>query len=310
MWFKNALIYDIHDDVSFDLLEEQLRENALTPCPPHTPINYGWVEVLPDAFSHSISKVYSLSLGQEERLLPKGVVNQLLNERVRKLEIQEDRKVSRKERQSIQEDIIFELLPKAFCHQKKTSGIIDTVQKKLIIHTSNKTQGDHFTANLKKVMNNCGLTSWIKEKDYRPFFMDWLLHPENCPSVLTLGNYGLFVSEDDTKKKITFKNHEVSHDEIQHLFEQGYRPEALSFIWQERCQFILTKDAMIKSIQPLDYLIDELKETRQEDDAVAEADAALTLLSLELRAIIADLERIEAGYAVAPSEKELEEAVV
>ncbi len=50
----------------------------------------------------------------EERILPSTVVQQALKEKLKHLQIEKNRKLSKKERQSLKEEIILTLLPRTF----------------------------------------------------------------------------------------------------------------------------------------------------------------------------------------------------
>ena len=63
----------------------------------------------------------------------------------------------------------------------------------------------------------------------------------------------------------------------------------ISIIWNERVQFTLTHDFTFKKLKSLEFLIDDFNELKQLNEEYQQADAALTLLTGELRELTNDL---------------------
>jgi recombination associated protein RdgC len=57
----------------------------------------------------------------------------------------------------------------------------------------------------------------------------------------------------------------------------------ISLIWKERIQFTLTQDFVFKKLKSLDYLLDDFSEIKELEEEYQRQDAALTLLTGELR---------------------------
>ena len=78
-------------------------------------------------------------------------------------------------------------------------------------------------------------------------------------------------------------------DEILALLAQGLIVAELSLLWNERIRFTITEDLAIKKLKCLDILTEEFQETTQLEDEYQQQDAAMILLSGELRALTHDL---------------------
>lgn len=63
---------------------------------------------------------------KEEKVVPGSVVNEMLQERISEIEEREARKLPAKERNRLKDELIFELLPRAFSFSKKTYAYIDS----------------------------------------------------------------------------------------------------------------------------------------------------------------------------------------
>lgn len=287
MWFNNALIYQYQLDKTVDLTS-LLAEEALKPCPPHARFIYGWLPVIRDQFVHEASGCSLLCMGKEERILPRSVINRILAERVQDLQTQQDRTIKRAEKAQMAEDLEFELLPKAFCIQKRTFAILDQTTNQLIINTASNTQASQLIALLRKSVPGIKIEPLQVMENLGIRFASWVNNPRLLPSSLQLASDCLLFSLDDENKRFNCKGYELPAEEILSLLSQGLIPAELSFIWHERVQFTLTQEFTFKKLKCLDYLIDEFNEIRELDDE-QQQDAALTLLIGELRGLVKDL---------------------
>ncbi|HCA90160.1 MAG: recombination-associated protein RdgC [Legionellaceae bacterium] len=285
MWFNNILIYSYTQDKNTLTLNDLLKEEALKPCPPHARTSYGWLPVRDDSYALEVAGSALICFAKEERILPKSVINQLLIEKITHLE-QQGRVIRRSEKAQMCEELEFELLPKAFCLQKKLTAIFDTVNQYLIINTASLTQAHHLTALLRKTIPGLHLNILNTETMPCVQFAEWITHPDTLPAGFELGTDCLLVSRQDEKKRINCKGYELDATEITGLLAQDLCVTEISLIWQERIQFTLTTDLTLKRLKSLDYLLDEFNELKELDEVHLQQDAALALLSGELRELI------------------------
>lgn len=288
MWFNNALIYQFElDDAS--VLEASLVENILKPCPPHARFIYGWSPVFSDELVQEVAGTSLICMGKEERLLPRGVVNKMLAERVQALENQHGRMIKRAEKAQMAEDIEFELLPKSFCIQKRLLAILDTASKRIIINASSNNQASQLTSLLRKSVPGISIDPITHTENLAVRFAEWIQSPASLPENFQLASDCVLFSLDNEKKRIHCKGYELPADEILTLLEQGMVTSEISLIWKERIQFTLTHDFTFKKLKSLDYLVDDFNEIKALDEELQQRDAALTLLAGELRELANDL---------------------
>lgn len=288
MWFNNALIYQYELDETSDL-NASLAEEILKPCPPHARFIYGWLPAFGDEMVQEVAGSALICMGKEERILPRGVINKILEERIQMIETQHGRSVKRAEKAQIAEDLEFELLPKSFCIQKRLLAILDTVSNRLIINASSNTQATQLTALLRKSVAGISIEPITLAENLAVRFAEWIHTPESLPANFQLASDCVLFSPDDEKKKIHCKGYELPAEEILTLLSQGMLTAELSLIWKERIQLTLTHDFVFKKLKSLDYLIDDFNETKQLDEEYQQQDAALTLLTGELRELTNDL---------------------
>ncbi|KTD19334.1 recombination associated protein [Legionella lansingensis] len=288
MWFNSAIIYqyEMKEDVD---LAAVLAEETLKPCPPHARFIYGWTPASGDELVQEVAGCSLVCLGKEERILPRGVIKRLLVERIQTLEAQQQRTIKRAERLQLAEDLEFELLPKSFCVQKQLLAMLDSTTNRLIVNASSNNQASQLTSFLRKSLPGIHIEPVSHHENLAMRFAQWISEPQSLPPSLQLASDCLLFSLDDEKKRVNCKGYELPAEEILTLLSQGLAAAEISLIWNERIQFTLTHDLTLKRLRCLDYLIDEFNEIKQLEETYQQRDAALTLLSGELRALINDL---------------------
>jgi recombination associated protein RdgC len=120
MWFRNLLVYRLTQNIPFDVetLEAALAAKPARPCASQELSTYGFVAPFgkgEDApLVHASQGFLLISTRKEERILPGSVVKDALKEKVDEIENEQMRKVYKKEREQLKDDIIQAFLPRAF----------------------------------------------------------------------------------------------------------------------------------------------------------------------------------------------------
>lgn len=288
MWFSSVLLFHCEFDKPVDI-GELLAEEALKPCPPHARSIQGWLPITESSFAQDVAGATLICMGKEERVLPRSVIQRELEERVQEQETQLQRQLKRSEKSQMAEEIEFELLPKAFRLQKRQFAFLDSATHRLVINTSSTTQAEQFTALLRKSLPGISITPIEYPQQIEAHFSQWISQPQTIPASLQLAADCVLFSPDNEKKRINCKGCELPAEEILSLLNQGFLVEEISLQWQERIQFTLTQDFSVKRIKCLDYLLDDFNALKEFDDDQQQQDAALALLSGELRTLINDL---------------------
>jgi recombination associated protein RdgC len=287
MWFNNALFYQYQLPETKDFTEG-LRQEALKTCPPHARFTYGWLPAMGDELAQQVAGSALIALGKEERILPRAVITRMLAEKIQHIEMAEGRTVKRSEKAQMAEDLEFELLPKAFIIQKRMPAILDSMSQHIIINSASANQASQLLSLLRKSLPDISIEPLSPDSNLNFHFSQWLTEPSSLPSQFQLASDCMLISPANERKKVNCKGYELPADEINTLLEQGMQVTEISLIWQERIQFTLTQDFIFKRIKCLDYLQDDFNDLRQLEEEFQQQDAALTLLTGELRALVND----------------------
>jgi DNA recombination-dependent growth factor C len=125
LWFRNAIVYRFEPTPGFtpEHLSEALSEHPFTPCGSQELSRSGWSAPVSEAdemLVFSSNGFMLINLLQEERILPGSVVREALDERVALIEAEQSRKVYRKEKLQLKDEVILDLLPRSFTRRRRT----------------------------------------------------------------------------------------------------------------------------------------------------------------------------------------------
>ena len=165
MWFKNLRVYRITKefDLSTETLEEALAEQDFKPCTNMDFSRYGWVPPLgkySEQYRHACSGYMMIYTRTQEKILPQGAINEVVEEKVLQYESAQARSIYRKEKQTIKEDVIHSLLPRALTRSFLTYAYFDPKEKLLIIDSASANK------NFPRKLSETGLFSSVK--DHKP----------------------------------------------------------------------------------------------------------------------------------------------
>jgi len=292
MWFKNLYFFAFTRpfEHSEQDLEKHLSEHLFTPCGSTELSHFGWVNALGkhgDTVVHGVNGNYLLCARKEEKILPAPVIKDQLEAKIALLESEQSRSATKKEKEQFKEDIIFELLPRAFSRVTDTHAYINPEHNIIVINTSSRSKAEDFLALLRKVLGTLPVTSVSPEKAPDELMTDWLIE-KNLGANFQLGMEAEFNALGDDGAVVRVKNQDLASDEIKAHLDADKYVVKLALEWDESLSFILCDDLAIKRLKFFDVL-QEQNDDIESDDVIARLDADFALMAGELNRLIGDL---------------------
>lgn len=286
MWFKNLALYRFTEPFTLaaDDLEEKLADKQFRPCGSRDEFSLGWTSPVGNATEqliHASNGFIMLCLKKEEKVIPAAVINEMLQEKVSDKEEKEARKLSKKERSTLKDELIFELLPRAFSFSKKTYAYIDPKGEWIIVDAASAKKAEDLLSHLRKCLGSLPVVP-INSIDKPVVTMtQWLMDPNSVPKDLLVEDECELRSTEDEGSIIRCKRHNLSLPEITNHLDNGKQVIKLAVNWTDRLSFIIDENLTIKRLKFLDLIQDQVADT-EVDNEQSRFDVDFSIMSLEL----------------------------
>ncbi|MFT5113292.1 MAG: recombination associated protein RdgC [Parasphingorhabdus sp.] len=286
MWFKNLIAYQLDKPFNYgqEELEALLEKNPFDRCSSQQPWTIGWVPPMGrqgELLSHRSRSFTLLTARREERLLPAGVVREAVNEKVETIESEQDRRVGRKEKLEIREELVFDMMPRAFTRSSYISAIIIEDQNLLIVDAASRTRAEEWITLLRETLGSLPLHPLQVKESMSGTFTLWLKGDVQLPEQWSIGDQCELRSTEEAGSVVRFSKHDLSSDELESHFEAGKVAVKLALEWQDSASFVINDALEFKRLKFADRLLEEAA-TDAGSDAAAQFDANFILMSLEL----------------------------
>lgn len=286
MWFRNLLVYRLNlaQELSPEQLEQALATKPALPCGSQTLSTYGFVAPLgrsEDAsLIHHAQGFTLIRARQQERILPGSVVRDAVNEKTDEIEAAEARKVYKKERDQIKDEVMQALMPRAFIRNSFTFAAIAPAQGLIFIDASSAKKAEELLSTLREALGSLPVRPISVKQAPTATFTQWLKQHQ--------ASHGLQLTDEcelrDTAEDggiVRIKREDLSSEEVQTHLEAGKVVTQLALAWQDKLSFVINDKLAIKRLR-FEDILQEQAEQDGGDDAASQFDASFILMMLTL----------------------------
>ncbi|WP_210394903.1 recombination-associated protein RdgC [Motiliproteus sediminis] len=293
MWFKNLVVYRFTRpfELSAESLQAKLAEAAFHPCRAQEITRQGWsspMGKLGEQLVYASNGYLLINLRKEEKIIPASVVSDHLTEKVEAIEQEQDRKVRKKERDSLKEEILIDLLPKAFSRFQHTLAFIDPRSGVLVVDASSAKRAEDLCSHLRKTLGSLPVTIPALKQAPNSVMTGWLESEAALPDGFIAGDEAELKEPTDDGSIIRCKNQALFSDEIRAHLDAGKQVAKLALHWRDKLGFLLGEDLIMRRVKFSDTLLDQASDMGQADAAAA-FDADFYLMSQEVCSLIPEL---------------------
>ena len=264
---KNAVAFRLPNgfDMTAEKLTEALAKSPFQQCGSSEAETCGWVPSRQNAeLAHSVQGKILLTLCHEKKILPGSYVKRCVNEKAALIEENEGRKVGRKERKEIEENVVQELMPRAFTSMGFTSGWIDPAARLLVVDTGSVAKAESFIEHLRKTVPDLPKIALINPATSPIGAMSGWLSTFEPPEKFTIDqDCELATSE---KAVVRYVKHTLEGEDVRNHLSEGKTPTKLGMTFDDRISFVLTDGLEIKRISLLDIVKEQESQAEGADE--------------------------------------------
>ena len=282
MWFKNVRAYRLTSpfNLSPEQLQEQMADRLFCPCGKTQPLTLGWVPPLggdTESLVHAAAGRFLICARREEKLLPATVVRELVAEKVEQIEQAQGRKVYRKERLKLKDEIVQDCLPRAFSRSQLVYAYIDIRANWIFVDSASAARGEELLNLLRECIGSLPLL--LPQVNHSPAatMTSWLQR-RTLPGDLELARDCELRDPTEDGGVVRCRGIDLPCEEVDVHLEAGRQVVRLALEWEEKLGLVLAEDLCLRRLRFADELLTE-NEYLPEADPAARLDADFALMS-------------------------------
>lgn len=259
--FKNATIYrllKLPDD-----MPDNMDSACFTPCGATQDKAIGWVPPrgeYPGPLIEPVHGRWFVKAAIETKSVPSSEINKAVDAACDQIEKMTGRKPGKKEKRELKESALLELLPHAFPKLKHVMVMIDREHELVFIDTASTGVSDDVVTMLCRAGLELALVQTAHSAT--TFMVNCLIDEHDDFSDFILGRECVLESQDESKAKVTFKNHSLQSEEVRKHVTEGKLPSKLSLCDKNDTDFVLTDSLKLTKIK---YGVPDAGDAQEQD---------------------------------------------
>lgn len=292
MWFKNLYLLRFTQPFALtpEEINERLQSRVFRPVGPVEPATAGWASPLgiEDAeLVHAANGYIMICARREERIMPAAAVREVVDSRAAEIEAETGRKVRGKARAALRDEVIIDMLPRAFTRSSRTFAYIDPKAGWLLIDTSSPNRAEEFTQLLRQALDTLPVEPPSVTSMPSSVLTAWL-QTGKLPEGFTLRDECDLHDPDEDGGIIRARRQDLSTDEIGVHLAAGKQVSRLAVEFEDRLSFVLDDNLILRRLKFLDLVQEEAAQA-DADSPAAQFDSDFAIMSLELSRLLPQL---------------------
>jgi recombination associated protein RdgC len=286
--FKSSIVFRIVEWQVPEAAEVEARLAAapFVECGASQAESAGWVPPRGERHGPLLETVdgqWLLRLAVETKAVPGSAVKTRLEAELDKVEQDTGRRPKGKRAKEMKEQIVHELLPRAFPKRSSVGVWVDRAAMRVVVDAASVKRADRVTKPLVEALGGGVVLALLQTQASPATAMSQWLKDKAAPAGFTIDRECELKQPEAEKASVKYARHDLDIDEVGAHIEEGKVPTQLAMTWQGRVSFVLTDALAIKKIKLLDHVL----EAAGPDDGGFDADAAIA--TGELRRLLPEL---------------------
>lgn len=303
MWFRNLALYRFSQPfkLSAEELGDQLSAKAARPIAALEPSTLGWAPPLgreSELLVHATGGYLMVCARKEEKIMPAAAINEVLAARVIEIEEKEQRQVRGKERANLKDEVIFDMLPRAFTKSSQTFAYIDPKGGWLIVDAGTPKKAEEITGLLRESLGSLPIAPLSVANAPAAVMTAWLT-AGGVPPEFTIEDECELRDPGEDGGLVRVRKFDLGCDEIRVHLDAGKQVTRLALTFDDRINFVIDEQMLVKRLKFLEVVQDAASES-DAGSAAERFDGDFAVMSLEINNFLPRL--IEAFGGEAESE--------
>lgn len=269
MFFKNLIAYRLTQAIDFSALAVALESKPHREPASQELTTYGFIQPFSTALVETAkapSGEYLLVAAKKtERILPGSVISDELKKKVGAIEAEQQRKVYKKERDQIKDEIIQEFLPRAFLRHKVTHALIMPADGLILVNCFSPSQAEDLLSTLREVLGSLPVRPVTSKIAPAATMTDWLKSQQAAEGFCVLDECVLSDTNEDGGT-VNCRRQDLTVDAIEMHLATGKVVTRLAMAWQDKVSFVLDDQLRIKRLRFEDLLVDQAEQDGGDDE--------------------------------------------
>jgi len=298
MWFRNLQLYRFSGENAFDseTLATALAGQAFKPCGGLDTHRSGWAPPAgreSQALVHAANGRLLICQQRQDRLLPAAVIREALEDRVEQVSSREARTVGRKERRQLRDEIVTDLLPRAFTRSRFRHAYIDPALQLIVVDSSTTGQAEELLSQLRDTLGSLKVKPVAVSRSPATVLTEWL--DKQPPRGFSLADECELKEPIEHGAVVRGRRIDLAGGDVHAHLDGGMQVSRVAIEWQERIACLVGDDLGLRRLKFLDIVMNEAADT-ETDDALARFDADFALMTMELANFIPAVIEAFGGY--------------
>jgi len=160
--------------------------------------------------------------------------------------------VGSRERKRLKDEVLTDLLPRAFTRLSKRTAYMDTENGWLVIDTASRKAAEAVTSLIREALGSFPAAPLVPDESPRVLMTDWLAKGK-LPKGLALGDECELRDSGDAGAVVRARRQDLESDEIREHLKSGKQVFQLGLTFDERLGFSLDEDLVVRKLKFLDF---------------------------------------------------------
>lgn len=297
MWFKAVRLYQLGGDAQFDFtnIENALESARFQKAGVTQKLTTGWVSPLPSGgrtdeelpIAYQQGDRMMICLRRDEKMLPSSVVNDEVQTRIDEIELKQDRKVYRKEKLQLKDEVIIDLLPRAFVKSRRVYAYLCRQRNMLMVNATSAALAEELISSVRDALGSFPVKLVQTQESPMVVMTSWLTG-DKPNGAFTLEDECELVNPMEDSNVVRCKSQDLLAEEIAVHLQAGKQARKLALIWNDAVRIVVSADLTLSRLRFEDEVLERAADGSP-DDEVAVFDQDFSVMTLELDAMIQQL---------------------